>query len=109
MGNGFHQHHYHVDIAEAVLHHLDHIVAQPVLSLVQSRRVHQHQLGVPGVHHTADTSAGSLRFVGHNGDFFAHQRIGQGRLAHIGPPAQGDHRFFCNWHGFMILNFPEQF
>ena len=98
MGDGLHQQQRALHGAETFPHHLHHVVAQTAAGLVQARRVQQHELGVAPVHHAVDAVAGGLGLLGYNGDLFAHQRVGQAGLAHIGPSAHGDHGSFCDVH-----------
>ena len=48
-------------------------------------------LGVLPVYHAVDAVPGGLGLVGDDGDFLAHQGVGQAGLAHVGPSAHGDH------------------
>ena len=98
MGNGLHQQQRALHGAETFPHHLHHVVAQTAAGLVQARCVQQHELGVAPVHHAIDAVAGGLGLLGYNGDLFAHQRVGQAGLAHIGPSAHGDHGSFRDVH-----------
>ena len=96
MGDGLHQQQRAVHIAEAGGHDLYHVIPQSGLGLVQSRRIQQNVLGVLPIHNAVDPVPGCLGLVGNDGDLFAHQRVGQAGLAHVGPSANGDHGGFCN-------------
>ena len=63
---------------------------------MQARGVQQHKLGILTVHHAVDPVAGGLGLVGDDGDLLPHQGVGEAGLAHIGPPADGDHSGFCD-------------
>ena len=98
MGDGLHQQQRALHVAEALPHHLDHIVPQPGTGLVQARRIQQHILGITPVHHAVNAITGGLGLVRNNVDLLAHQGVGQAGLAHIGPSAHGDHCGFCDVH-----------
>ena len=105
MGDGLHQQQRALHVAQALPHHLHHVVAQTAAGLVQTRRIQQDILGIAPVHHAVNAVAGGLGLVRHDGDLLAHQRVGQTGLAHIGPSAYGDHRRFRNFFHQVILNF----
>ena len=98
VGDGFHQQQHRVHVGHALLDHVDHVVAQLGAGLVEAGSVHEDELAVVPVDHGADTVAGGLGLVGHDGDFLAHQRVGQGGLAHIGPAHNRDHAGFFDFH-----------
>ena len=56
---------------------------------MQAGGVDQHQLRVGPVHDAAHDGAGGLRARGGDRDLRADQRVGQGRLAGVGPPDEG--------------------
>ena len=58
---------------------------------METGSVQQDVLGVPPVHHAVDAVPGGLGLVGDDGDFFAHQGVGQAGLAHVGPSADRNH------------------
>ena len=105
MGDRLHQQQRALHAAQALPHHLDHVVAQPGAGLVQTRCVQQNELGVTPVHHAVNAVAGGLGLVRNDGDLLAHQRVGQAGLAHVGPSAYRDHRRFRNVFHQVILNF----
>ena len=105
MGDGLHQQQRALYAAQALPHHLDHVVPQTAAGLVQARRIQQDILGIAPVHHAVNTVAGGLGLVRHDGDLLAHQCVGQAGLAHVGPSAYRDHRGFRNVFHQVILNF----
>ena len=105
MGDGLHQQQRALHVAQALPHHLHHVVAQTAAGLVQARGVQQHVLGAVPIHHAVNAVAGGLGLVRHDGDLLAHQCIGQAGLAHVGPSAHGNHGSFRYVFHQVILNF----
>ena len=97
VGDGLHQQHCALHIRQALPHNLYHVVPQPGPGLVQPRGIQQHELRVPPVHHAVNAVAGGLGLTRHDGDLLPHQGVGQAGLAHIGPPAHGDHSGFFDF------------
>ena len=96
LGHRLHQQAHGVHVRHGVLHHLHHIVPQPGAGPVEARGVHEHELGVPPVHHAADAVPGGLGLGGDNGDLLPHQGVGQSGFAHVGPAGNGDHGGFLD-------------
>ena len=98
MRHRLHHQHDRVNVRDALPRDLDHIVSQTVARLVEAGRVEQDELDIVPVHHAVDPVARGLRLVGDDGDLLAHKRVRQARLAHVRPPADGDHGSSFDFH-----------
>ena len=98
MGDRLHQEQGAVHVGEAGGDDLDHVVSQGGLGPVEARGVQKNKLGVLPVDHAVDAVPGGLGLVGDDGDFLAHQGVGQAGLAHVGAAADGNHGGFCDVH-----------
>jgi len=54
---------------------LNHFFTQLRFRAVKAGGIGEHQLGFTLGQHTHDSGASRLRFIGHNGDFFAEQAV----------------------------------
>ena len=83
-----------VHVRDGFARDLDHVVAQAVARLVESRRVEQHVLRVAAVHHAVNAVARGLGLVRHDGDLLAHKGVRQAGFADVRPSADSDHSGF---------------
>ena len=96
LGDRLHHKADRLHVRHGVLDHLHHVVPQPGPGPVEAGGVQKHKLGLAPVHHAADAISGGLGLGGDDGDLFAHQGVGQGRFAHVGPSGDGNHRGFLD-------------
>ena len=82
------EHQGHVHILDAGRGRLSHAGIQLIARGVDTGGIHQHILHRAFGDHAGDAAAGGLGFLGHDGDLFPHQRIGQAGLAHVGAAHQ---------------------
>jgi hypothetical protein len=77
-----------VDLEQRLAHEVVEALPQQRAWFVQPGRVDEDQLAVLPRHDAADRVPGGLRLARRDGDLGADERVGQGRLAGVGPPDQ---------------------
>ena len=85
---GLHQPQDHIHVVQCMLRNIDHVIAQLVFRLVDSRCIQEHDLASVIMVHRLDAVSRRLRLVGCDGNLLADDAVHQGRLAYIGTAYQ---------------------